>query len=79
MDRADPFATLNPLAWASSIGRMPVVPWVIGGGLLYLVLLVTLGVTCFTKGHWVLFVIGIVFPFLWLVGAVMPRAPMRAR
>jgi hypothetical protein len=49
----------------------------IGAGLLYLVLLVTLGVMTLRKGHWVMFVIGIFLPLFWLIGAVIP--PVRAR
>jgi len=47
--------------------------WYVGGGLgiLYIVLLVTLGIMCIRKGHWVLFIFGIFIPFLWLFGAVM--------
>jgi hypothetical protein len=52
-------------------------PWIIGGGVLYIVLLITTGYLTLTKGHWVLFIIGFFFPFLWLVGAVM--APVRGR
>jgi len=43
-----------------------------GLGILYLVLLVTLGVVTLRKGHIVLFIVGIFLPFLWLVGAIMP-------
>jgi len=32
------------------------------GGILYFVLLVTLGVMAIRKGHWVKFIIGIIFP-----------------
>jgi len=47
--------------------------WLFTGGIiLYLVLLFTLAVLTFRKGHWVLGVIGIVFPVLWLIGAVLP-------
>ena len=38
---------------------------------LYLVLLWTLGITTFRKGHYVLFFVGIVFPIVWIVGALM--------
>jgi hypothetical protein len=38
---------------------------------LYLVLLWTLGITTFRRGHYVLFFMGIVFPILWIVGAVI--------
>jgi hypothetical protein len=48
--------------------------WYIGGGILYLVLLVTLGILCIRNGHWVLFIIGIFLPFMWLIGAVMRPA-----
>jgi hypothetical protein len=56
--------------------------WWFGGVILYLVLIVTLGVLTFRKGHYWLFWLGIIFPFLWLIGAVMPppmRTPMRTR
>lgn len=46
----------------------------IGGGILYLVLLFTLGYLTFTKRHWVLFVLGIFLPFLWLIGAILKPA-----
>jgi hypothetical protein len=46
--------------------------WIIGGGILYFVLIVTLGVLTLRKGHWVIFVIGIFLPFLWLLGAILP-------
>ncbi len=39
---------------------------------LYVVLLLTLGVLSFRKGHWVLGLIGFVFPILWLIGALLP-------
>ena len=40
--------------------------------LLYLVLIVTLGVTTLRKGHWVIFILGIFMPFFWIIGAIMP-------
>ncbi len=44
------------------------------GGILYLVLLLTLGLMSIRKGHWVMFIIGIIFPLFWLIGALMaPR------
>jgi hypothetical protein len=47
----------------------------IGLGILYFLLLVTLGVMSLRKGHWVMFLFGIVFPVFWLIGALMqPRA-----
>jgi hypothetical protein len=44
----------------------------IGFGLLYLVLLIALGVTCLRKGHWVMFIIGFFIPLFWIIGAVIP-------
>jgi hypothetical protein len=49
----------------------------IGLGVLYLVLLFTLAVMTFRKGHWVLGLIGFIFPVLWLVGAVLPARRRR--
>jgi hypothetical protein len=46
-------------------------PWIIGGGVLYVVLLVTLGLMTLRNGHWVMFIVGFAFPLLWLIGAVM--------
>ena len=48
----------------------------IGLGVLYLILLVTLGVMSLTKGHWVMFILGFVFPLFWLIGALI--APTEA-
>ena len=45
--------------------------WV-GLGILYFILLVTLGIMSIRKGHWVMFIIGIVFPLFWLIGALLP-------
>jgi hypothetical protein len=42
------------------------------GGILYFILLVTLGIMSIRKGHWVMFIIGIFFPLFWLIGALMP-------
>jgi hypothetical protein len=43
-----------------------------GMGILYLVLLFTVAVLSFRKGHWVLGLIGFIFPILWFVGAMLP-------
>ena len=45
--------------------------WIITGGIIYLILVVTLGVMSIRKGHWVMFIIGIFLPFFWLIGALM--------
>ena len=43
-------------------------------GLIYVVLLLTLGVITIRKGHWVMFIIGLFVPLFWLIGALMrPR------
>jgi hypothetical protein len=48
----------------------------IGGGILYLVLLFTLGIMTIRKGHWVMFILGIPLPVFWIIGALMPpRVP----
>jgi hypothetical protein len=46
--------------------------WAISMAILYVVLLVTVAVITFRKGHWVLGLIGFVFPILWLIGSVLP-------
>jgi hypothetical protein len=52
--------------------------WGIGLGVLYLVLVFTLAVMSFRKGHWVLGLIGFIFPVLWLIGAILPSRYRRA-
>ena len=42
------------------------------GGILYFILLVTLGIISIRKGHWVMFIIGIFIPLFWIIGALMP-------
>lgn len=52
----------------------------IGWGLtaaIYLVLVITLGVLTFRKGHWVLGLIGFIIPVLWLIGAILPSRRYR--
>jgi hypothetical protein len=44
--------------------------------LLWVVLMIRLGVTTLRKGHWVLFILGIFLPLVWIIGAVM--APKHA-
>jgi hypothetical protein len=51
--------------------------WAITLSLIYLVLIITLAVTSFRKGHWVLGLIGFVFPVLWLLGAILPSRRYR--
>lgn len=44
-------------------------------GGIYLALMLTVAVVTFQKGHIALGVIGIFFPILWLVGAMMKPKP----
>src|SRR4029077_12885041 len=46
---------------------------------IYVVLIITLAVTSFRKGHWILGLIGFVFPVLWLIGAIPPSGRHRGR
>jgi hypothetical protein len=60
------------------VASMAGVFWGIGLGVLYLVLVFTLAVMSFRKGHWVLGLIGFIFPVLWLIGAILPSRYRRA-
>jgi hypothetical protein len=54
--------------------------WGIGfAGLIYFVLLVTCGVMTWRNGHGWMFFLGIFFPILWLIGAIMRPKPLEAR
>ncbi len=44
----------------------------VGLGILYFILLVTLGIMSIRKGHWVMFIIGLFIPLFWVIGALMP-------
>jgi hypothetical protein len=46
--------------------------WSIVGGIIYFVLLVTLGVLSIRKGHWVMFLVGLIIPIFWFIGALLP-------
>lgn len=39
---------------------------------IYLTLLVVCGIDTIRKGRWLLFIVGIVFPLLWIIGALLP-------
>jgi hypothetical protein len=47
-------------------------------GVLYLVVLITLGLTTLRKGHLLLFIVGIFVPFLWIIGALIAPTPRAA-
>jgi hypothetical protein len=55
--------------------------WVFGGlaAFLYIVLIITLGLTTLRKGHWVMFIAGIFVPLFWIIGAVMPPTDTASR
>ena len=53
-------------------------PLVVVLGVLWVVLLVTLGITSLRKGHWIFFLIGIPIPVFWVIGALMPPTPAAA-
>jgi hypothetical protein len=54
--------------------------WGIGiGAFLYMILLIIFGLGLAYKGRWLLFIIGFVFPLVWIVGyAVYARKPATA-
>jgi hypothetical protein len=45
---------------------------VVIGGILYFILLVTVGIISIRKGDWVMFIIGIFIPLFRIIGALMP-------
>jgi len=51
--------------------------WVVLGAL-YLAALILLGLSTLRKGHYVLFFVGIFFPVLWIVGALIGPTPRAA-
>jgi len=46
-------------------------------GVIYLVLILTLGILSFRKGHWILGLIGFFIPVVWLLGAILPARRRR--
>jgi hypothetical protein len=44
-------------------------------GIIYLVLLFVFAILSFRKGHWILGLIGFIFPILWIIGAVIGPTP----
>jgi hypothetical protein len=49
----------------------------IGGAILYLIVLFTLGLMTLRNGHGWMFFFGIFFPILWIFGAFMSPPPER--
>jgi hypothetical protein len=56
---------------------MTVLEWTLSAMLvtLYFAVLITAGVTTFSKGRWVLGIFGLFFPLLWLLGMFLPARP----
>lgn len=56
---------------------MSALDWILSATLffLYFFLLFTVCLLTFQKGHYVLGIVGIFLPFLWLIGAVLPAKP----
>jgi hypothetical protein len=56
---------------------MSVLDWFLWSTLFvfYIMCLVTVCVFTFKKGHVLLGILGIFFPFLWLIGAILPAKP----
>ena len=45
--------------------------WIVAG-IIYFILLITLGVMSIRKGHWIMFILGFFIPLFWLIGGLMP-------
>jgi hypothetical protein len=56
---------------------MSAILWVVCA-VVYFVVLVTLGLATLRKGHILLFIIGIIFPILWIFGALIGPSPRAA-
>jgi hypothetical protein len=41
-------------------------------GVIWLLLFIFLGIRTLRRGHWVMFIIGIVIPLFWIIGALIP-------
>ena len=56
---------------------MPIIGWFFWSVffIFYVMCLFTVCLYTFRKGHFVLGIIGIFFPILWLIGAVLPAKP----
>lgn len=51
-------------------------PWATTGALafvLWLVLFIWLGIRTLRRGHWVMFLVGLILPIFWIIGALIPR------
>ncbi len=41
-------------------------------GVIYVLILLTLGVRSIKHGHWIMFLVGIPIPIFWIIGGLMP-------
>ena len=48
----------------------------VGLGIFYVVLLLVLGIRTFQNKHYVLFVLGLFLPLIWIAGAMLPPKGM---
>lgn len=57
---------------------MNALDWILTSWLfiIYVFCLFTVCLLTFKKGHIVLGILGIFFPFLWLIGAILPAKPL---
>jgi hypothetical protein len=62
---------------ASRLADMSTFLWFVFG-VIYIVALVSLGLMTLRKGHYVLFFVGIFFPLLWIIGALIGPTPRAA-
>jgi hypothetical protein len=45
---------------------------IVGFGVLYVLLFLSLGLRSIKRGHWIMFLIGIPIPLFWVIGGLMP-------
>jgi hypothetical protein len=67
--KAEGVPAMPPLALATGAGVL--------FGVIYIVLLITLGIISIRKGHWIMFIIGIFIPLFWIIGALLPPTGAR--
>jgi len=48
----------------------------VGLGIIYVFLLVFLGIKTIKNGRWIMFIVGFLFPLLWIIGGVLPPKGM---
>jgi hypothetical protein len=48
----------------------------VGLGIIYVFLLVFLGIKTIKNGRWIMFLVGFIFPLLWIIGGILPPKGM---